>query len=297
MRRWGLVAALMFLVLTNVVLWARLAYNRSGEPEATVALTGREVRFEAGWRGLERKPGRPVSVSLIWNQDFTPWLTQDKLESLGFDLRLPPYAKEEAYSYYWSLLPRQAYVVLEYDGQGYEAWRRDITGKLAALEEKEKQEKLDKGEKNQMEKYKLSLSPASSQSRLFAVDAGAHAEALRRQYADRQRFIIAPCQVRVKYVSTWDKKTQKSGPPTIKGGISELLVSTIHISAHQRDRLEEIIPRLEKAADHQPRLPTETGVAEKEIDPEKRRLVNFTICYGQSYEPWVADIRAGEEAK
>jgi hypothetical protein len=215
---------------------------------------------------------------------------------LGFDLRLPPYAKEEAYSYYWSLLPRQAYVVLEYDGQGYEAWRRDITGKLAALEKKKNRKSWTKG-KNQMEKYKLSLSLASSQSRLFAVDAGAHAEALRRQYADRQRFIIAPCQVRVKYVSTWDKKTQKSGPPTIKGGISELLVSTIHISAHQRDRLEEIIPRLEKAADHQPRRPTETGVGEKEIDPEKHRLVNFTIFYGQSYEPWVADIHLGEEAK
>jgi hypothetical protein len=64
MRRWGLVAALMFLVLTNVVLWARLANNRSGEPEATVALTGREVRFEgdgADWR--ENQAGPSVSVS------------------------------------------------------------------------------------------------------------------------------------------------------------------------------------------------------------------------------------------
>jgi hypothetical protein len=296
MRRWGLVAALLFVILTNAVPFARLAYNRAGEPEATVVLTGREVRFEAGWREPERKPGRPISVNLKWNDDYTPWLDRAKLEALGFDLSLPSYAAKRESSYYWNILPRKAYVVLEYDGQGYEAWRRETQEKVARLEEKDKEGKLEEFGKKQLAQYRTLLSPSSDQSRLFAIDVGTDPAALRRQYPNRRRFIIAAAEVRVAYTGTWDEISKKSGPPTLKGRISDLLVDPISVSARQRDQLEEIIPRLRPAPGDKHRLRSGT-VVEKEIDPGKRRLVRFTVCYGQSYEPWVADIRLEEEAK
>jgi hypothetical protein len=140
------------------------------------------------------------------------------------------------------------------------------------------------------------LSPSSDQSRLFTIDAGTDPAALRRQYPNRRRFIIAAAEVRVAYTGTWDEISRKSGPPILKGNISDLLVNPISVSARQRDQLEEIIPRLRLSPGDKRRLHPGTFV-EKDIDPGKRRFVRFTVCYGQSYEPWVADIRLEEEAK
>jgi Domain of unknown function (DUF4824) len=296
MRRWGFVAALLFLILANAILFVRLAYNRTGEPEATVTLTGREVRFEAGRRGPEEKLIRPISINLEWNQHFTPWLDRAKLGTLGFDLHLPSYAVKKEHSYYWSLLPRKAYVVLEYNGQGYEAWRREMQEKVARLEEKDKEGKLDKSDKKSLERYKVLLSASSDQSRLFVIDAGTDSAALRRQYPDRHRFIITAAEVKVAYTEIWDEIGKKSTPPTLRGTISDLLASPIYISAQQRDQLEEIIRRLRPGPGEELHLPPKT-YGNKEIDPGRRRLVRFTICYGQNYEPWVADIRLEEEAK
>ena len=307
MRRWGFVAALLFLILTNAVLFVRLAYNRAGEPEATVVLTGREIYFGAEQRGPEEKPGRHISIKLDWNHTDSPWLDQTKLEALDFDLRLPSYAVKEDISYYGSLLPRKTYVVLEYDGQSYEAWRRRTHERLAVMEEKDKEGKERAVNfKALLELYKFILSPISDQSRLFAIDAGNDPAALRRQYPDRRRFIIAAAEVRVYYLpGYWSEHEKKFFPPSIRGEFSDLLVSPIYLSAQQCKQLEEIIPRLKPAPGEEVRLPplwqlggkqTKT-YNEKEIDPRKRPLVHFTICYGQNYEPWVADIRLEEEAK
>jgi len=45
MKRIGLIAALALIVLTNVIVLATVRHNRSGEPDATVTLTERELRL------------------------------------------------------------------------------------------------------------------------------------------------------------------------------------------------------------------------------------------------------------
>jgi hypothetical protein len=307
MRRWGLSAALLFLILTNAVLFVRLAYNRAGEPEATVVLTGREIYFKADRSERKEKSGRIMSIKLDCNGfNDHPWLDQAKLEALGFDLRLPSYAVKE--DYYSHLRPRKTYVVLEYDGEAYKAWRRKMEERIAKMEEEEKEGKSERvtNFKAILEIKKFMVSAISDQSRLFPVDAGTDPVALRRQYPDRHRFIIAAAVVRLNYFSGyWNDYEKKYSPPSLKGYFTDLLVSSIYLSDQQRDRLEEIISHLRPAPGEELRFPPRVQMGgylpktfyEREIDPRKRALVRFTICYGRNYEPWVADIRLEEEAK
>jgi hypothetical protein len=308
MRRWGLVAAILLVILTNAVLFARLAYNRAGEPEATIVVTGREIYFKADQSEQKEKSGRTISIKLDWNRtDEHPWLDQAKLEALGFDLPLPSYVGE---GYYWNPGPRKAYVVLEYDGEAYKAWRRKMEERIAKMEEEEKEGKSERvtNFKAMLEIKRFMVSAISDQSRLFPVNAGTDPVALRRQYPDRHRFIIAAAEVSV-YFSPGHWNANENGkkylPPSFKGYFSDLLVSPIYLSDQQRDQLEKIIPRLKPAPGEEVRFPPRWQMGgflpktynEKEIDPRKRALVRFTICYGRNYEPWVADIRLEGEAK
>ena len=55
MKKYGLIAAIALIVLTNVVVLAGVAYNRSGEPDATVTLTERELNLAGSWRLEDRE--------------------------------------------------------------------------------------------------------------------------------------------------------------------------------------------------------------------------------------------------
>jgi hypothetical protein len=157
-----------------------------------------------------------------------------------------------------------------------------------------------------LEIKRFMVSAISDQSRHFPVDAGNDPVALRRQYPDRHRFIIAAAVVRLHYFpGYWNDYRKKYIPPSLTGYFTDLLVSPIYLSDQQRDQLEKIIPRLKPAPGEEVRFPPRWQMGgflpktynEKEIDPRKRALVRFTICYGRNYEPWVADIRLEGEAK
>jgi hypothetical protein len=81
------------VILANAVALVGVARNRSGEPEAEVLLTERELPF-APW--TDETTG--VFLRLEWQRSLpgskveTPWLDRAKLESLGFDGSVPPEA-------------------------------------------------------------------------------------------------------------------------------------------------------------------------------------------------------------
>ncbi len=89
----GALVALGIVVAGNAAALSVAALNRNGEPDATLRLTERELRLPV--RGAEETG---MSLSIDWNRRLQraneeqpfPWFDQRKLESIGFDCRIPP---------------------------------------------------------------------------------------------------------------------------------------------------------------------------------------------------------------
>jgi len=59
-----LISGLGLIALTNAVALVGVTYNRSGEPEAKLSLTQRELRTPYRWYGNRENSG--LALSLIW---------------------------------------------------------------------------------------------------------------------------------------------------------------------------------------------------------------------------------------
>ena len=97
--RKSLLASVLLLLLTNIVVLAGIAYNRSGEPLLSLELTERELPLMYSASSKEENSG--TTLSLRWqildpDEDWeyqnrtygTPaWLDDKKLTELGFDIK------------------------------------------------------------------------------------------------------------------------------------------------------------------------------------------------------------------
>jgi hypothetical protein len=186
----AVVAGCALVIATNAAMLALSAWNRSGEPEATLTLTERELhlpfarqrddghlrltlaiaidappaaRRAAPWRG-QRLP------------DFDlPWLDRTKLRELGVRVDDEPAAEEHGVD--WGF-ERRVFVVLELEGEAWRRWiaAREAEAAAAGDEDSEALLALDR----------------TSRSRLVPVDAGLDPRALRERYADRERYLVLP---------------------------------------------------------------------------------------------------------
>lgn len=170
LRGWILAAALV--VIADAWLLVGVARNRAGQPDAEIDLTERELHLV---RLGEESSG--VALRMEWESprvfpfDAAPgWFGEGKLRELGFDVDK---ALRSGASTFFAALPKEAYVVFEYDGPAFEQW-------LAARPSQQDRE-----------------AAARSHTRVVAVDAGREPEALRRRYPDRQRYLILRCVVRL----------------------------------------------------------------------------------------------------
>jgi hypothetical protein len=197
------VTGVALIALTNAVVLAGVAYNRSGAPESTLKLTARELdasRPGGGrensslvarmrWRVLPEERARDG----FWYryggayQGSPAWLDNAKMASLGFNVALPDTEIETKRSFKREL-PRDVLLVLELDGAAYQESLRGV--ELAAA-------KLRRNNKPESAKLADEIVPLERDhnSRLFVVDAGRDAAALRSKYPDRSRYAIVHGQV------------------------------------------------------------------------------------------------------
>jgi len=190
-RRRGWAAAAVLVLLTNAVLLARVAWNRSGEPAARLDLTERELALPGAWRD-EENTGLALTLRFHapepWQEpgeEMASWLDREKLGELGFDVGVDPEAPT-AERHYRSPLPREVWLVLEDEG---EAWRRWLGGREEEVAEVRRE--VGRGEKgtDDLEAAERSLAADRVEAtRLFAIDAGRDRDALRARYADPARF-------------------------------------------------------------------------------------------------------------
>jgi hypothetical protein len=259
MRRAGPVLAVAVVILANAVALVGVARNRSGEPEAEVLLTERELPF-APW--TDESTG--VFLRLEWQRTLpgskveTPWLDRAKLESLGFDCSVPPEAPG-ARERYGRMAARPAYVVLEYDGEAFRRW-------LEAAEAQPGSPDDPPG------------SARVSASRLVPVDAGRDAGELRRLYPERSHRLIVPAIVRPRWTCPDECEGDRAGKAVLSVRIQSLLVQEVHVPKDLAAPLAAL------------RAAGPPGPQRRHVPPR----YEVRLRYGARHEPWVAEVRLTE---
>lgn len=218
------------------------------------------------WRVLTADAAR----SFYANHYGTPeWLDQAKLASLGFDVSRPSGARA-AERRYQRLLPREALVVLELDGPAYrkalerarEHAKKEVASEAAGSGGK--QPKIPGQSAAEFIKRE-----ETSNSRLFAVDAGPDAAALRAKYPDRTRYAIVRGKVRAQYHGGRGRDALWSG--TIEG----------------LDNVRVNVPNEFRRAIGS--VPSTAWVGVAEDGPP----FQVTVAFGKRFEPWVMAASAG----
>jgi hypothetical protein len=274
------IAGVAIILASNAVALLGVAYNRSGEPDAVVELSERELGMPHRYRGLITE-STGLALSIKCRVDTLPqsygyyanncmstpdWLDRNKLIELGFDPESLPEARADTPLSGDKHRKREAYLVLEYNGNAY---RRTV----AKAEKKLAQEKslLDQNPNNEEYEERVDsaqeslLSEQRSSSRLFAIDAGRDREALRNKYPDSSRYIIMLALIKPIWLceDPHDHWT---------GRISGLLIETINIPLAYRHVFEPLEVDTQYDANRQP--------------PRYR----VRVAFGKRAEPWVLGV-------
>ena len=271
MRRAGPILAAAVVILANVVALVGVARNRAGTPEAEVRLTERELPLSP-W--TDENTG--AFLQLEWQRSFpgskieTPWFDRAKLESLGFDCSYPAEGKD-ARERYGRMVPRSAYVVLEYDGP---AWRRWLEAREAEPEKKDA----------------LPENARVSARRRVPIDVGRDPDQLRRRYPDRTRCLIVPAIVAPRWTLLEEHEGARDGKAVLSGRIRSILVSEVHVPKDMGASLATLraadaaVPEPVKARDGERRGPP---VPQRRHAPPRYEV---ELRYGARHEPWVAGV-------
>lgn len=291
MKQWTtkqyMLAAGLLLLVSNAFVLSGVAYNRSGEPLATITLTERELSSPYSYS--YRKEDSGVAFYLHWrvqserNQQsyysyysgrYTPvqWLDEKKLTRLGFDTSFDP-KKDGSYRYYNNLPEREVYLVLEYDGESYQQAlklaQENLFEKETLLESLPKdisEQEKKRTEGNARSARNILEQEQNSRSRLFVIDADVDDAPLRKKYTDQARYLVVKGKIGV----TIQSKNKKS---IVRGRISEILNNRIHIPLPYRDQLVEFskTKKYQKYKGKKPRF-------------------QATFAWGKRYEPWIVGV-------
>ncbi len=268
-----LIAGAALILAGNAVVLVGVAYNRSGEPEAVVELSERELFWPYNQRASVENSGlalrlrwrvgkdrQSIDTGIVLGGVTAPWLNKDKLAELGFDVSVSP-QDGSATTQYEKTLQREAYVVLEFDGPAYQAVVQQRLEKVV-----DAQALLDRnpGQKEFIERVKTYQAQLERElhnhSRLFAVDLGPDLASLRSRYPDRASHLIIPGQVRL---------TLRNNQ--LNGYITDLSITTVNLSLHERLAI---------------------------IDGAPGRPAHYSVrlAIGKRAEPWILEARAVKPA-
>lgn len=274
-RTRALLVGAALIVVTNAVVLAGVAYNRSGEPESVLRLTERELRVRH-WSWPEHE-NSTIDLHLSWRVAQSPvdgndlggyyglhWLQPAQLRQLGFrvegDLDSDEVAERLA-----GQPSRRAWLVLEYDGPAYQAAleaARQEAERAAALSQtnagdKEFEDRL-KGARSAM------AGEEKTQSRLFVVDAGPDEAALRARYPNRQQYAIVHGRLDVSVQG-------ETGRKRLIARLVDIDVGAIRVPHAYRTVVE---PFIRGTGRYESRAPSFVA----------------TVNFGRRFEPWIVDI-------
>jgi hypothetical protein len=273
-----------FLVLltTNAFVITGIVSNKAGTPEASVILSERELSLPYSLH----KENSGLSLTLQWRtlskqDEFdsysyakgrTPaWFDSKKLEALGYSSHeIEDYSSSSFDSKKRKPLPKEVFIVLENNSLLYgEALKR-----AEVLVENQKEELAKKANdehiRRNLERAERQLNRERlSESRLFAVDAGLDLTALRQQYKDSTRFIIAKGIVKPNYV--YIKNKERMG---VHGYIQRLSIEQINVPLIQRKLFDNFL-----------------GQNKIQNSDLKAPRYQVELAYGSRLEPWIKSVK------
>lgn len=278
MIRWNKTTALLtglaMIVVGNTIALTGIYYNRTGD-DTKITMTQRELHLPYYYYDGFQSENSGVAFTLEWrtcNDNFDcsskwenpAWLNKRKLSELGFDTDIP-FTARHAERRYHKMLPREAYVVLEYNGPTYAKKLKQAQGKVKLQQRLSREHPKNKKQAKALNRAKTALANEQhSLSHLFAVDAGADRDALRRRYPNRSMYIIATAQVSIA-LNTYQTK------PKLIGSIAALNIDSITAPYAIRRQLEPYLGN---------------------NNYRKRQKLKYkvTVAYGKRLEPWITDF-------
>lgn len=263
------------VLAVNAVVLGGAAYNRSGEPEARLLLSERELRRPMAYGG-DRDEDSGRSLTLQWrvpkrDLDDTfrgtraAWLDREQLLALGF----PADALERDATRPGRIAPsRQAWVMLELDGAAYAAALASAQAMVDATRASANAPTAGKADRDQADGALRDLERERRQSsRLFAVAADTDAAALLARYPDRTRHLLVRASIEVAFDGA------EHEPARPYGYIDRLYLADLHV------------PREHHAA--------VDAAAQGPYDAMPPRAgFEAVIHFGKRGEPWIAGLRS-----
>ncbi len=269
MKHASLLAAAAVVLLANAMALIHAARNRSGEAEADITLTDRELNYQrdpdnsgVGLRLRWVDPGALDYTNTPEDAAARAWLGRSKLQELGFDCSVAPEGPKAA-SFYARQIPRTGFVALEYDGAAWQSW----------LESRPKAVQIwvrSPGQKSALD-YEQRFA-----SRLAAFDAAATAAALRGRHADRARVLIVPAVIRISLLPARPAAEGRSARPARLVGYIQQIPSLIHVSRPFSEGFRAL---------------RQTSRNKTREEPVYR----VRLRYGSLLEPWVVGADFAEE--
>jgi hypothetical protein len=289
----ALAACLGIVVVTNAAILASAGWIRRGGPSAALTLTERELAMpefreredsglllslalggRAPWpvrRAAERKRYKLEPVA-------NAWFDREKLREIGFDVAMDP-ADPKAVKHYSRTLPRLAFVALEMDGEAFASWLAGRERSLGLL--REQVNKGAAGAKELADAEALLAFDRTSRSRLWVVDAGTDANALRERHPDRKRCAIVKALVGISPIDP-AAATRK-----LEGRVINLLVSEINVPRPLRAHLEPYLPA--STAEEVFARERESG-PEAPWPPPAPPRYTAVLAFGRGGEPWIESV-------
>lgn len=219
MKFLSLVCAGALVLLTDAFVLVGVSVNRS-ETAEEIELTERELRLQVAGEdntGVSLRLNHLGPANWGWFQpaEAPGWFDRAKLAEIGFDVRVP-LTDSAAEIHYRDVLPRDAFVVLEYAGPAWEEWVKHAEDSARRVSPT------------------VPAWDPRAQTHLLAVDAGRDPAALRRKYPDPARHLIVRAVVRLSYQKTWDQNTRQMVPPKFLRGYIQIVVpDEIHVPLPQ----------------------------------------------------------------
>lgn len=266
MRRYGPWLAAALVVLSNLAAWRVAALNRSGEPEAVLVLTERELRLPA-----RQAENTALTLRLVfegWRERGDTvvreagWFDRAKLESIGFDCRRPVTA--EGADYYRTRPPRATFAALEYEGaqwlkQVEQAPRTPPPPSAFTVPESAVQNGV----------VRVAPRDPFLDSHLVPIDVDNDPAALRARHPDTRAVAIVEATVALQYVGNAGQ------PPFLKGRVTSALPPEINVPREWRGALEGLQsnaqPGMWPPPQHEPRF-------------------RATVTWGKRLEPWITNV-------
>ncbi|PID27625.1 MAG: hypothetical protein CSB55_08100 [Candidatus Cloacimonadota bacterium] len=234
-RHLYILAFSLIFVVNLIVLWG-IFINRSAEPDFEGFLTEREL----GLPWIKQSENSILSFRIYWRRDSdeasgsfsSVWLNDRKLQELGFKTVSQNNAKDRNCCKH---LPKEVFIVLEYNGSVYE--------KALLLAEKrlaESEDELQKSPENEklIREYETAKNnfeaEQNTKSRLFAIDSGLDHKKLRAKYPDRSKFIITKGIITPKIQFVKNRRA-------VVGYINKLSIEKIYVPLPFKRELESIL--------------------------------------------------------